>query len=173
MVKTGHPSLAVAIVTETFSPAVIPSLVPPGRAEAPRWRAPLTPTRRPPLPLVALASRRTGTAVYGLVTLAANGRLADNKIFGALGWTAGLRLDIRQSTNLILVAADEHGIFGLTTLGRLHLPASARNWCRLDTGDRLLLAAYPEGGLLVVHSPAALDAVVDRVYGEALEGERR
>jgi bifunctional DNA-binding transcriptional regulator/antitoxin component of YhaV-PrlF toxin-antitoxin module len=66
----------------------------------------------------------------------------------------------------------DHGVFGVDKRGRFHLPAAARNRCRLSTGDRLLLAAYPDGGLLVVHAPAALDEVVDRVYAEALKGER-
>jgi hypothetical protein len=34
----------------------------------------------------------------------------------------------------------------------------------------VLLAGYPQGALLVVHPPAALDAVVDRVHAEALGG---
>lgn len=169
MVKTGHPGLAVRAVAETPGRPVIPSLVPPGMSETPRWRAPAAAKPRPPLPLVKLASRRHGTAVYGLTTLAANGRLADRKIFGALGWAPGVRLDIRQGANLILVATDKSGVFGLSRLGRLHLPAAARNWCRLGTGDRLLLAAYPDGGLLVVHAPVALDEVVDSVYAEALK----
>jgi hypothetical protein len=173
MVETGQPPLAVVAVADAVSPTVIPSLIPPGKAEAPRWQAPAAPTRRPPLPLIKLTERRKGTAVYGLTTLGHNGRLADTKVFGALGWVADVRLDIRQSANLILVAADEHGLFRLNKLGRFHLPAAARNFCRLSTGDRLLLAAYPEGGLLVVHAPAALDEVVERVYVEALEGERR
>jgi hypothetical protein len=173
MVKTGQPGPAVVPVADALSPAVIPSLIPPDKAEAPRWQAPAASTRRPPLPLIKLAERRRGTAVYGLTTLGHNGRLADNRVFGALGWLADVRLDIRQGANLILVAADEHGLFRLNKLGRFHLPAAARNWCRLNTGDRLLLAAYPEGGLLVVHAPAALDEVVERVYAEALEGERQ
>jgi bifunctional DNA-binding transcriptional regulator/antitoxin component of YhaV-PrlF toxin-antitoxin module len=105
-----------------------------------------------------------------MTTSAANGRLADSKILDALGWVSGVRLDVRQSTNLILVVTDEQGVLIINKLGRLHLPAVARNWCRLNAGDRLLLAAYPQGGLVVVHAPAAPDEVVDRVYAEALEG---
>jgi hypothetical protein len=138
MVKTGQPGLAVVAVADALAPAVIPSLIPPGKAEAPRWQAPTAPTRRPPLPLIQLAERRKGTAVYGLTTLGHNGRLADNKVFGALGWLTDVRLDIRQSANLILVAADQLGLFRLNKLGRFHLPAAARNFCRLNTGDRLL-----------------------------------
>jgi hypothetical protein len=161
----------VVAVVDALSPAVIPSLIPPGKAAAPRWQTPAAPTRRPPLPLIQLAERRKGTAVYGLTTLGHNGQLADNWVFDALGWLSDVRLDIRQSANLILVAVDKHGLFGLNKLGRFHLPAAARNFCRLNTGDRL--AAYPDGGLLVVHAPAALDEVVERVYAEALGGERR
>jgi hypothetical protein len=78
MVKTGQPGLAVRAMADAPPLAVVLVLVPPGKVETPRWRAPVTPTRRPPLPLIQLADRRKGTAIYGMTTLAANGRLADS-----------------------------------------------------------------------------------------------
>jgi hypothetical protein len=61
MVRTGQPGLAVVAVADALSPAVIPSLIPPGKAEVPRWQAPAAPIRRPPLQrLVTAAQRRPG-----------------------------------------------------------------------------------------------------------------
>lgn len=123
---------------------------------------------RPPLPLMRLAQRRVGTGIYGLSRLDIGGRIADRAIMAALGWTPGVRLDIRVTGGLIAVVADARGIFRVTTQRFLHLPVAARRWCELAAGERVLLAAYPQGGLLVVHPPAVLDAVVDRVHAELL-----
>jgi hypothetical protein len=70
---------------------------------------------------------------------------------------------------LITVVADDGGVFRVSTQRFLHLPVAVRRWCELAAGDRVLLAAYPEGGLLVVHPPTVLDAVVDRVHAQALK----
>ncbi|MFI5898367.1 hypothetical protein ACIA5D_50670 [Actinoplanes sp. NPDC051513] len=168
MVKTGQHRLAVRAVTELSLPSVVPPLVLAGRADQlPRGSA-APRSARPPLPLMALSEKRAGSAVYGLSTLGAGGRIADGVIMAALGWAPGGRLDIRVSRGLIAIFRDERGVFRLTGRSFLHLPVAARRWCELSPGDRVLLAAYPEGGLLVVHPPAALDAVVDRVHAAAL-----
>lgn len=120
------------------------------------------------MPLMALAEKRAGSAVYGLSTLDAGGRVANRVIMVALGWVPGGRLDIRVSRGLIAIFKDARGVFRVTTQSFLHLPVAARRWCDLSPGDRVLLAAYPQGGLLIVHPPAALDAVVDRVHADAL-----
>ncbi|MER7007794.1 AbrB/MazE/SpoVT family DNA-binding domain-containing protein [Dactylosporangium sp. NPDC000555] len=63
-----------------------------------------------------------------------------------------------------MVAADEHGIFRLSRLGHVRLPAAARHWCRLGAGDRVLLAADPVNGLLIVHPPVVLEELVARLH---------
>jgi hypothetical protein len=52
------------------------------------------------------------------------------------------------------------------------VPVAARRWCDLSSGDRVLLAAYPDGGLLLVHPPAVLDQVVAHVFEAAWGGDR-
>jgi hypothetical protein len=121
--------------------------------------------------LAKLSEKRAGSAVYGVSTLDASGRLADRVIMRALACTSDARLDIRDSKGLTVIAADDGGVFRVTQQGHLHLPAAVRHWCRLGPGDRVLLAAYPASGLLVVHSPAVFDAVVDAVHAQALGGE--
>jgi hypothetical protein len=168
MVTSGHPGSAVCAVTELSTAAIVPPVPLPGRAEPRRWDPPVNMLVRPPLPLMRLAAKRTGTAIYGLSTLDVGGRVADRTVLGALGWGPGERLDIRVSGGLIAVCADARGIFRVTRQRFLRLPVAARRWCDLGAGDRVLLAGYPQGGLLVVHPPAVLDAVVDQVHAELL-----
>ena len=89
----------------------------------------------------------------------------------ALGWAAGCRLDIRENGGLILVRANWQGVFNITSQGHLRLPATVRHWCALVPGDRVMLAANPADGLLVVHPPAALDAMITQFHAAVLGGE--
>jgi hypothetical protein len=113
-----------------------------------------------------------GDAVYGLSTLDTGGRTADRAIMAALAWAGGQRLDIWASGGLVVVCADTRCVFRMNTQQFLHPPVAARRWCQLAAGDRMLLAGSPQGGLLVVHPPAVLDAVVNGVHAEAVQDGR-
>jgi hypothetical protein len=126
---------------------------------------------RRPLPVPRLASMRARSTVYGFAAIDCNGRVAENTVIRALGWAPGTRLDIRESGGLVLVRADRQGVFRMTGQGHLRLPATARHWCGLIPGDRVLLAADPADGLLVVHPPAALDAMVTQFHALVLGGD--
>jgi hypothetical protein len=109
--------------------------------------------------------------VYGTAAMDCNGRLAEAVVINALGWSPGTRLSVRENGGLVLVSADGHGVFRLTGQGRLRLPATVRHWCGLVAGDRVLLAADPHRGLLVVHPPAALDAMITQSHAGVLDGD--
>jgi hypothetical protein len=147
---------------------VVPTLALPQRAtgESLSRRA-----SRHPMPLARLASLRTRQTVYGLATIDHRGRVADLAVLRALRWCPGTRLDIREAGRLVLVTASRDGVFRVTRQGYLHLPAAVRRWCGLGTADRVLLAAEPGDGLLVVYPPAALDAMVGEFHATALRGE--
>lgn len=106
--------------------------------------------------------------VYGTAAIDCNGRVAEATVIGALGWTPCTRLSIRENGGLVLVAADRQGVFRLTGHGHLRLPATVRHWCGLVAGERLLLAADPTAGLLVVHTPAAVDAMIADLHARVL-----
>jgi hypothetical protein len=106
---------------------------------------------------------RPRCTVYGPAVVAGDGRLADRAILRALRRLPGTRLDIRESHGLVLVLADPRGVFSVSGQGQLHLSATVRHWTQLSPGDRVLLVADPVDGLLVVHPPAALDAMVAEV----------
>ena len=78
----------------------------------------------------------------------------------ALGWSAGLRLDIRGTTGLLVIHSHADGEFQVTGQGHLRLPALLRHRCGLETGDRVLLAASPSQSQLLVYPPATLDALI-------------
>ncbi|WP_143234475.1 AbrB/MazE/SpoVT family DNA-binding domain-containing protein [Paractinoplanes atraurantiacus] len=151
-------------MTDHTPPAVIPPVIPTRRTEAPSWNQRGALAARPPLPLLKLSTKRIGTAVYGLCTLDAGGRIADKAILTALGWEPQQRLEIRVSRGLVGIYADSRGIFTVKSNRLLYLPLAARRWCELGAGSRVLLAAYPEGGLLLVHPPTVLDEVVAQVF---------
>jgi len=167
MVKIGHPDWVVDAVTDQSRPAVIPPVIPARTVEVPAWNQRGALAARPPLPLLKLALKRVGTAVYGLSTLDTGGRISDKAIMTALGWKPHERLDIRVSRGLIAIFADNRGIFRVKARGFVSLPIAARRWSELGVGSRVLLAAYPEGGLLLVHPPVVLDEVVAQVFNEA------
>lgn len=116
---------------------------------------------RHPLPLAALRARRTSSAVYGLAALDCHGRVADRLITQALGWSAGLRLHMRETaTGALTAAADPEGAYRITSHGHVRIPAPLRHRCGLRAGDRVLLAADPEQSQLVIYPPAILDALL-------------
>jgi bifunctional DNA-binding transcriptional regulator/antitoxin component of YhaV-PrlF toxin-antitoxin module len=109
--------------------------------------------------------------VYGLAAVDCRGRVADHTIVTALGWAPGTRVNIRESQGLLVIRPDAHGVFSVTKQGHLRLPAPVRHCCGLVPGDRVLLAADPQRGLLVVYPPAALDDVLTPRHAELLDGD--
>ncbi|WP_247678050.1 AbrB/MazE/SpoVT family DNA-binding domain-containing protein [Micromonospora sp. C72] len=122
------------------------------------------------MPLPVLPSPRAGTLVYSLAAVDSSGRIADRTVIRALGWGPGTRLHIHEASGVIVVRLDRQGVFTVTGQGHLHLPAAVRHWCGLTAGDRVLLAANAADGLLVLHPPAALDAMVVAVHADVLGG---
>lgn len=120
-----------------IAPVVPPLLPASGRVVTPSVAALV----RGPLPLPSLISWRMSTVVYGLSALDDRGRLADRVIMRALGWSVGLRLDIRETGGVLTVLTSPDGAYQVTHQGHLRLPAPLRHRCGLQTGDRVLLAA--------------------------------
>lgn len=157
-----------------MSPAVISPVVPPllprGSDQIVGASGVMSVARRS-LPLPSLIPRRTMAVVYGLSALDDRGRLADRTIMRALGWSAGLRLDIGENSGLLVIRPHDHGECHVTTQGHLRVPAPLRHRCGLHTGDRVLLAADPHQNRLVLYPPAALDAFIAGQAIDSMDGE--
>jgi len=59
----------------------------------------------------------------------------------------------------------------VTRDGHVRLPAEVRHRCGLATGDRVLMAADPRSGQLVIYPPATVDAMLARHAADATGGE--
>lgn len=151
---------AVAVSGQTAGPVIAPVRIPsstrlPGAAVV----GPAS-LRRPPPPLAALPTVRTGDALYGFASVDSRGRVADKRMPRRLGWAPGTRLDIRAFRGLLVTHACPEGVFSVTNQGYLGLPAQVRRWCDLRPNDRVFLVAELRVGQLIVCSPAALDDMV-------------
>ena len=115
--------------------------------------------------------RRTSTVVYGLSAIDDRGRITDRVIVRALGWPAGLRLDICESDGILTVRAAPDGAYQVTAHGHLRLPAALRHRCSLAAGDRVLLAADPDRSRLAIYPPATLDTALAHQAPATVGGE--
>ncbi|MGH4011628.1 MAG: AbrB/MazE/SpoVT family DNA-binding domain-containing protein [Pseudonocardiaceae bacterium] len=97
--------------------------------------------------------------------------VADRVVMRALGWSAGLRLDIHEMAGVLTVFTDPEGIYQVTSQGNLRLPAPLRHRCGLVAGDRVLLAADPDLSRLAVYPPAALDSLLPQQSTDTTGGE--
>lgn len=109
--------------------------------------------------------------LYGIVTLDDQGRASERRIARALDWTAGQALDVRVVDGVILMRPDPCGSFQVPPGLRVSIPAPIRHWCALGPGDRVLLVADPERGVLVVHTMSALDLLVRARHASVFGGE--
>ena len=124
-----------------------------------------------PLPLPVVPMLRTRATVYAMATLDCRGRAANQEVVRALRWAAGQRLDIHHTTGVLIVQAHTHAVFSVTRDGHVRLPAEVRHRCGLATGDRVLMAADPRSGQLVIYPPATVDAMLARHAADATGGE--
>jgi hypothetical protein len=156
----------VVIVTDVIAPVVLPSAGVSGRGRG------SAATRRQPLPMprLAVACGSAPMVIYRVAAIDSKGRVNDLAVPRALGWDSGTRLDMRETSGLLLVSANRQGVFSLTKEGYLRVPVTVRRWCGLQTADRVLVTADLDDGLLVVHPPAACTAMISLAYAAVRGG---
>jgi bifunctional DNA-binding transcriptional regulator/antitoxin component of YhaV-PrlF toxin-antitoxin module len=125
------------------------------------------------LPLLDLGALvRDGSMVYGIATLDGGGRVSERLITRLLGWQSGQSLDLTRVSDAIVVRRHPLGPFRVPGNTLVTIPAAIRHWCGLSPGDRVLLAAAPEQGVLLIHTMAALDRMVVRHNTELAQNAR-
>ena len=152
--------------------AVVPPLAPASR------RGALNRGSRPidarPMPVPALGSCSPRAAVYGLAVLDRYGRLAERSVLRALGWGPGRPLALTLlAGSVVAIPTAVPGSGSSVRIGNdeyLRLPVGVRRACHLAAGDRVLLVADRSAGRLLLHPPAALDALLDAHHTALLRG---
>lgn len=110
------------------------------------------------LPVARLRSpASSSTTYYAVSSIDVNGRLGDRSPLQTLGWGPGHPVAVSLASGTIVVASQPRSRVTVTRQGHLRLPTSVRRACRLEPGDRLLLAAYPDRDLLVAYTASTLD----------------
>jgi hypothetical protein len=113
------------------------------------------------LPLPRLASQRSGSATYYVVTtIDSRGRLADRSPLRILQWRPGRRVDMSTAHGAVIVLARRTGDDAVTRQGHLRLPVPIRRLSRLNSGDRMLVAAFADRGLLVAYTMPTVNAMI-------------
>jgi hypothetical protein len=119
--------------------------------------------------LPELAAGPEARLICGTATMDCNGRLAEATVIAALRWAVGARLDIDVRAGLVVVSAAPDAAFTITQLGQIRLPAPVRHRCQLAAGDRLLLAADPDAGRLLVYPPRVWQTMISQFLAERLD----
>jgi len=112
-----------------------------------------------PLPDLPLAHMPAST-FYAVSTVDRWGRLADRSAVLMLDWRPGTRIAIGVGKDVVVAAVNGAGPHRIAARGHLRLPASVRHSAHIQAGDRLLLAAHRDRGLMIVYPPAVLDAMI-------------
>lgn len=136
-----------------------------------RERRPGRGASRRPLTLPHLPTLRGPQVTCTLTTIDVHGRLAAPALLQLLGWDPGTVLEVTDRGGLLLLTAGDLGTQTVTAQLHVLLPAHIRHWHGLYAGTRLLLVADPDAARLVVHPPAALDAMITRLHREVLGGD--
>lgn len=123
------------------------------------------------VPVSRLADVRQRSTVYAMSAVDTHGRIAARSVVQVLPWKPMTRLAMQERAGLILVTADQTGAAAVTREGHLRVPAALRSWCTLAARSRVLLAANPDAGYLVIHPPADLDVMTGRRHADAFGGD--
>jgi hypothetical protein len=155
-------------MTGVKSSALVPALGVPSRSSG---ESGTRQRRRAPLPLTRLAVSRVCRTVFGVAVMDNRGRVHDVVVQRALAWEANTRLAIREQAGVILINADQTGMFRISNDGYLRLPLTVRHWCGLVPGDRVLLATNADDSGLTLYPPARLDALLFPASASASVGD--
>jgi hypothetical protein len=124
--------------------------------------------RRLPVPdLPVFDADETDLFYYGITTICCHGQLGDRMPIRLLGWVPGHPV---TWTVVGRIAEATEGTSGGTPIGRhghLRLPAIVRHQCRIERGDRLLVAATPEARILLVYPLAAVHQTLAHLHQQA------
>jgi hypothetical protein len=119
----------------------------------------------PLLPQFAVSNHpRRPAALYVITSVDDRGRIGDTSTLRALDWQPGATVGFQVVPEVEVVAVHPGPGMPITAEGRLRLPLAVRRRLHLQPRDRVLLAAEPQHGRLVVATMAALDTLIARAW---------
>lgn len=100
--------------------------------------------------------------LYGIGRVDTSGRVANGDIVEALHWQPGDKLEMILTQGTIVLRLSPDGLFCVPRRPRIIIPARARQHCAIRPGDRVLLAAAPDYGIVIVYPLPIVDEMVAR-----------
>lgn len=136
--------------------------------------APLPAVRPQPASLPTLpppAVQAADDVLFDVARPDAAGRVTARPLLRTLGWTPGLALHIDVVHAAVLITPAPDGAHVVGPREELPLPAAARHFCGITAGEPVLLAAFADRNLIVVHpSNTIAEALADlhtRIIGDS------
>jgi hypothetical protein len=125
------------------------------------------------LPLASLSySHGRSDTYYVVTTIDSRGRLADRSPLRIMRWWPGTQIRISATLGKAVVYLDPASQESITPQGHLRLRPTVRRVCRVEAGERLLVAAYADRRHLIVLTMPLLDAMLQaqdpRLFGKAI-----
>jgi bifunctional DNA-binding transcriptional regulator/antitoxin component of YhaV-PrlF toxin-antitoxin module len=125
-----------------------------------------------PLPLTSLAQLpRDASMLYDMARVDASGRVESRDIIKALGWQARDKFEMILTRGAIIIRQASDGCFSMPQRPRIIIPPTARKRHAIRTGDRVLVAAAPDYGVLIVYPVPTLNEIIARYHSAKLADE--
>lgn len=144
-------------MTASLVPAVLPR-TPSSAATAGGHGLRLRPL---PLPVLGPDGTLSADTVHTLTAVDRSGRIGARVILAELGRLPGTRLAVSERAGVITVQVAGEGRSRVDRRGYLILALTVRRWCRLATGDQLLLVADRRTGVVTGYPLPVLDRLLD------------
>jgi hypothetical protein len=144
------PTIAQDVVANLSIPALPPSPPPPR-----------------PLPLTGLHRLPGDTSMlYDIGPVDASGRVASSAVVTAVRWQPHDRLELVLVSGAIVLRASPDGLFSVPQRPCIIIPVRARRRYGIRPGDRVLLAAAPDYGTVIVYPLSVLDERIADFHSE-------
>ncbi|MCG5465501.1 hypothetical protein MED01_003785 [Micromonospora sp. MED01] len=98
-------------------------------------------------------------------------RVTAQHLLDETGWAPGHCLDIQMCQGMLVITSAQDDRYRVGSRGELPLPASARQMCRIEPGQPVLLAAFITHDLLVVHPVSTVARRLSNLYCQLAGGD--
>jgi hypothetical protein len=127
--------------------------------------APLPATPARPLPLVTPDRLPSDASMlYEIGQVDVSGRVSSRDIVAALSWQPRDRLELLLSAGAIVLRTSAGGLLQVPRRPCIMIPASARHRRAIKPGDRVLIAAAPDYGTVIIYPMSVLDDMIVRYH---------
>ncbi len=155
-----NPSRRLLAGGEQLIAALVPTPIPRPRPSA---------TPLPVLPAQHLPAR-SDAPLLDMASLDRSGRLSARALLHTLAWRPGHRVDIDVVDGAMVIVPSATGRWAVGARGELALPTPARQLCGITPRSAVVLAAYPQLNLVVIHPVTTVARLLGELHARLAGG---